>query len=104
MAPTRTHMAITRCSHRASRRPVSEKDDDVARERTASLPDNIYDAVRLFQGRGLIKEASESDVALQVRREPARSAERLPQGPRLAHIKTAEIQFHHEVTNQYLLS
>ena len=80
--------------------PVSEKDDD-RKERTRFLPDNIYDAVRLFKGSDYIEKLIGEDVAGKYAELKLASAERCPKALG-SLIKTAEIQFHHEVTNQYL--
>jgi glutamine synthetase len=80
--------------------PVSEKDDE-RKERTRFLPDNIYDAVRLFKGSDYIEKLIGEDVAGKYAELKMASAERCPKALG-SLIKTAEIQFHHEVTNQYL--
>ncbi|HQZ18125.1 MAG TPA: glutamine synthetase family protein [Vicinamibacteria bacterium] len=80
--------------------PVSEKDDD-RKERTRFLPDNIYDAIRLFKGSDYIEKLIGEDVAGKYAELKLASAERCPKALG-SLIKTAEIQFHHEVTNQYL--
>ena len=80
--------------------PVSAKDDD-RKERTRFLPDNIYDAIRLFKGSDYIEKLIGEDVAGKYAELKLASAERCPKALG-SLIKTAEIQFHHEVTNQYL--
>jgi glutamine synthetase len=67
------------------------------------LPDNIYDAIQRFASSKLVadllcREVQEKYVAVKLA-----SADRCPRqlGNR---IKRAEVQFHHEVTNQYLWS
>jgi len=82
--------------------PVSEKDDD-RKERTRFLPDNIYDAIRLFKGSEFTKKLVGEDVAAKFAELKLAQAERCPKALG-TQIKTAEIQFHHEVTNQYLWS
>jgi glutamine synthetase len=82
--------------------PVSEKDDD-RKERTRFLPDNIYDAIRLFKGSEFTKKLVGEDVAAKFAELKLLQAERCPKALG-SLIKTAEIQFHHEVTNQYLWS
>jgi glutamine synthetase len=81
--------------------PMSEAlDSESRRTRTRFLPDNIYDAIRHFKGseylRSLLGNNHEKFLELKVA-----VAERCPKllGTR---IKTEEILFHHEVTNQYL--
>jgi glutamine synthetase len=76
---------------------------EAKRSRTRFLPDNIYDGIRLFKAskfmEGLLgSEVHERYVALKTAQ-----ADRCPRALG-ARIKTAEVQFHHEVTNQYLWS
>ena len=82
--------------------PIDETlDSETRRTRTRFLPDNIYDAIRHFKGsefvRGLLGENNHAKY-LELKQEVA---ERCPKqlGTR---IKTEEILFHHDVTNQYL--
>ena len=96
------YMAIYAMLRTGLEGPVSEKDDD-RKERTRFLPDNIYDAVRLFKGSDFTKKLIGEDVAAKYAELKIASAERCPKALG-ALIKTAEIQFHHEVTNQYLWS
>lgn len=72
---------------------------DVAAD--AILPDNIYDAIDDFEGSDYIKSLLGEDVAEKYAGLKRASADRCP---RLlgTQIKTAEIQFHHEVQNQIL--
>jgi glutamine synthetase len=65
------------------------------------LPDNIYDALDHFRASAWIKEIIGGDVAERFASAKQASADRCP---RLLGtiIKRAEIQFHHEVTNQHL--
>ncbi len=67
----------------------------------AILPDNIYDAIYDFTASDLVKSILGSEVAEKYAGLKLASAERCP---RLlgTKIKRAEIQFHHEVQNQYL--
>lgn len=78
-------------------------EDESKRSRTRFLPDNIYDAIRLFKS---------SRYAAGILGEPVRdkfaelktmAAERCPKALG-SRVKIAEIQFHHEVTNQFLWS
>jgi len=82
--------------------PPSEKDDD-RKERTRFLPDNIYDAIRLFKASEFSKKLMGEEVAAKYAELKMASAERCPKALG-SLIKVAEIQFHHEVTNQYLWS
>jgi glutamine synthetase len=82
--------------------PLAEEDND-KRPRTRFLPDNIYDAIRLFKGSKLVQEMLGADVHEKFAELKLAQAERCPKalGTR---VKRGEIQFHHEVTNQYLWS
>ncbi len=65
------------------------------------LPDNIYDAIDAFAGSKLMSDCLGDEIKAKYSALKLASAERCPK--RLgAQIKTAEIQFHHEVTNQHL--
>ncbi|RRR71518.1 MAG: glutamine synthetase [Candidatus Viridilinea halotolerans] len=77
------------------------------RERTASglelLPDNIYDAIDLFRASDYTAKLFGATVKERFIATKLASAERCPR--RLGSvIKRAEVQFHHEVTNQHLWS
>ncbi len=83
--------------------PKSESADEAKRSRTRFLPDNIYDAIRLFKGskyvEGLLGESVQSRFAELKQTQADRCPKALG-----SLIKVPEIQFHHEVTNQYLWS
>lgn len=84
--------------------PMSEiLDHETRRTRTRFLPDNIYDAMRHFKGseyvRNLLGEQNHQKF-LELKQAVADRCPKLL-GSR---IKTPEIIFHHEVTNQYLWS
>jgi glutamine synthetase len=66
----------------------------------AILPDNIYDAIADFQGGNFIQTLLGGDIGERYASLKQASAERCPRllGSR---IKRSEIQFHHEVTNQF---
>jgi glutamine synthetase len=76
-------------------------DGDAKRERTRFLPDNIYDAIRFFEGSRFAQDLLGEAVHEKYAELKLASAERCAKalGTR---IKRSEIQFHHEVTNQYL--
>jgi glutamine synthetase len=82
--------------------PMSEEDNN-KRPRTRFLPDNIYDAIRLFRGSKFAADLLGPEVHEKYADLKLMQAERCPKalGTR---VKVAEIQFHHEVTNQYLWS
>ncbi len=73
------------------------------RPRTRFLPDNIYDAIRLFKASKYALELLGEEVHGRFADVKMAAAERCPKalGTR---VKGAEIQYHHEVTNQYLWS
>ena len=78
-----------------------EADDDSKKSRTRFLPDNIYDAIRLFKGSPLTKSLFGDVVHGKFAELKQASAERCPKALG-STVKTNEVQFHHEVTNQYL--
>jgi len=71
--------------------------------RTRFLPDNIADAVRLFRDSALCKKLYGADVQARYAELKVGSADRCPRALGTT-VKTSEVQFHHEVTNQYLWS
>ena len=80
---------------------VVEADDDGKKSRTRFLPDNIYDAIRLFKGSAFAKKLYGETVHTKFAELKTASAERCPKALG-STVKTNEIQFHHEITNQYL--
>ncbi|GIV96829.1 MAG: glutamine synthetase [Herpetosiphonaceae bacterium] len=69
----------------------------------AFLPDNIYDAIQLFQSSSFTAEILGPLVHAKYADLKRAAADRCPR--QLGSlIKRAEVQFHHEVTNQYLWS
>ena len=80
-----------------------EADDDGKKSRTRFLPDNIYDAIRLFKGSAFTKKLYGETVHTKFAELKTASAERCPKALG-STVKTNEIQFHHEITNQYLWS
>ncbi len=83
--------------------PLPDDDHEGKRPRTRFLPDNIYDAIRLFKASRFAVELLSSEVHEKYAELKLAAAERCPKalGTR---IKRSEIQFHHEVTNQFLWS
>jgi glutamine synthetase len=71
------------------------------RARTRFLPDNINDAIRLFKSSRFISELLGEQVQARFAEVKQASAERCPRALG-SLIKVAEVQFHHEVTNQWL--
>jgi glutamine synthetase len=83
--------------------PIEKDNGEKRRDRTKFLPDNIYDAIRLFKGSKYVADLLGESVHKRYADLKLASAERCPKALG-ALIKTPEIQFHHEVTNQYLWS
>jgi len=81
--------------------PLGDFEAEGKKHRTRFLPDNIYDAIRLFKGSKYAQELLGAEVHEKYAELKLASAERCAKalGTR---IKREEIQFHHEVTNQYL--
>lgn len=71
------------------------------RARTRFLPDNVNDAIRLFKSSRFVADLLGEQVQTRFAEVKQASAERCPRALG-SLIKTAEVQFHHEVTNQYL--
>ncbi len=80
--------------------PLPEADDS-KRPRTRFLPDNIYDALRHFKGSAWIQTLVGESLTERYAEIKQAAADRCPKALG-ALVKVAEIQFHHEVTNQYL--
>lgn len=83
--------------------PRSEGADESKRARTRFLPDNIYDAIRLFKSSKHVNDVLGENVAGKYAELKQMQADRCPKALG-SQIKVPEIQFHHEVTNQYLWS
>jgi glutamine synthetase len=81
--------------------PTSAGTDEAKRSRTRFLPDNIYDAIRIFKSSRVATEILGEQVALKYAELKQAQADRCPKALG-STIKVPEIQFHHEVTNQYL--
>ncbi len=84
--------------------PVADDNDSEGkRSRTRFLSDNIYDAVRLYKSSKFLQELLGEEVHGKFAELKLMQAERCPKALG-TQVKIAEIQFHHEVTNQYLWS
>ena len=83
--------------------PKSDDSDETKRSRTRFLPDNIYDAIRLFKQSRFAVELMGEVTHKKFWELKQASAERCPAALG-SQIKTGEVIFHHEVTNQYLWS
>jgi glutamine synthetase len=81
--------------------PLVEEENDGKRPRTRFLPDNIYDSIRLFKASKYAAELLGEPVHEKYAELKLASAERCAKSLG-ARVKRSEIQFHHEVTNQYL--
>lgn len=68
-----------------------------------TLPDNIYDAVQDFASSEFIKDILGADVQERFANLKLRSADRCPRKLGTL-VKQSEVQFHHDVTTQYLWS
>ncbi len=73
------------------------------REHPAILPDNIYDAIQAFRESDFVAEVLSPEVREKYVELKLASADRCPKKLGTL-IKRSEVQFHHEVTNQYLWS
>ena len=82
---------------------VREGEDSTKRPRTRFLPDNIHDAIRLFKASRFLADQLGEDIHAKFAETKVIQAERCPKALG-AVVKTFEIQFHHEVTNQLLWS
>jgi glutamine synthetase len=80
-----------------------DADSETRRARTRFLPDNIYDAIRHFKASDFVAKMLGEDVQTKFADVKQLSADRCPKALGSV-IKTSEVQFHHEVTNQYLWS
>lgn len=84
--------------------PLPDADDSEGkRPRTRFLPDNIYDAMRMFKASRFAMELFGEDIHGKYVELKQNAADRCPRALGTL-IKTAEVQFHHEVTNQLLWS
>jgi glutamine synthetase len=81
--------------------PNSDPGDGDKRSRTRFLPDNIHDALRLFKASRFVTELLGEEIQARYAELKQASAERCPKALG-SLIKVSEVQFHHEVTNQYL--
>jgi glutamine synthetase len=82
--------------------PMAEEDDS-KRPRTRFLSDNIYDAIRLYKGSKFLQEILGEDVHGKFAELKNMQADRCPKALG-TQVKVGEVQFHHEVTNQFLWS
>ncbi len=71
------------------------------RQSNGFLPDNIYDALQSFESSPFVAELLGEDIQQKYAGLKRAAADRCPRQMGTL-IKRAEVQFHHEVTNQYL--
>jgi glutamine synthetase len=95
------YMAIYALFRTGLEGPDPDGNDDSKRARTRFLPDNILDAIRLFKASRYAAEILGEDVHEKYAGVKLGAAER---SPKLLGtiVKAGEVQFHHDVTNQYL--
>lgn len=75
--------------------------DDTKRERLRFLPDNIYDAMRLFKTSDFMSEILGEGNKIKYANFKQLTADRSPKELGTM-VKASEILYHHEITNQYL--
>jgi glutamine synthetase len=97
------YMAIYAILRAGLEGPPSDATHESKRARTRFLPDNIHDAIRLFKGSRFAMDLLGEEVHAKYADVKQAAAERCPKALG-SLIKSAEIQFHHEVTNQFLWS
>ncbi len=81
--------------------PMSDPKDEAKRQRTRFLPDNILDAIRLFKQSRWALDLFGERVHEKYAELKMIAADRCPKALGTT-VKAGEVQFHHEVTNQYL--
>ncbi len=81
--------------------PNSDPAEGDKRTRTRFLPDNIQDALRIFKSSDWTRTLLGEELQQRFAEVKLLQAERCPKALG-SIVKTAEVQFHHEVTNQYL--
>lgn len=94
------HMAIYALLRAGLSQPETAVD---IRQGLETLPDNIYDAISDFRASTLLAEVLGTEVQTKYADLKEAVADRCPRKLGTL-IKRAEVQFHHEVTNQYLWS
>ncbi|MFT5733961.1 MAG: glutamine synthetase [Planctomycetota bacterium] len=81
--------------------PPADPKDESKRPRTRYLPSNVHDAIRIFKASAWTKELFGEKVRDRFAELKSDSADRCPKALG-ARVKVAEVQYHHEVTNQTL--
>jgi len=82
---------------------TADPEENPKRPRTRFLPDNIHDAIRLFKASRFLSDQLGEEIHSKFAEMKVLQAERCPKALG-AIVKSSEIQFHHEVTNQLLWS
>ena len=100
---TNIYMALYTLFRTGLEGPKGDPKDATKRTRTRFLPDNIYDGIRLFKSSNWSPELFGPDVHAKYAELKIASAERCPKALGTS-VKRGEVQFHHEVSNQYLWS
>jgi glutamine synthetase len=95
------YMAIYSILRTGLEGPVSDASEETKRNRTRFLPGNIHDALRIFKASKFAAGLLDEEVRDRYADLKQASAERCPKELGTL-VKTAEVQFHHEVTNQHL--
>jgi glutamine synthetase len=95
------YMAIYAILRTGLEGPVSDASEETKRNRTRFLPGNIHDALRIFKSSKFAAGLLEEEVRDRYADLKLASAERCPKELGTL-VKPAEVQFHHEVTNQHL--
>lgn len=83
--------------------PTSQEDAETKRSGIRLLPGNIIDSIRLFKSSGVTSMLYGEEVRDKFAELKQMAADRCPKQLGTL-IKPAEVQFHHEVTNQWLWS
>jgi glutamine synthetase len=83
--------------------PLAEGEAAGAGAQPRYLSDNIYDAIRLYQGSRFYRQMLGEEVHGKFADLKAAQADRCPRALGTV-VKAAEVQFHHEVSNQHLWS
>lgn len=95
------YMAIYAMLRTGLEGPVSDASEETKRNRTRFLPGNIHDALRIFKASKFAAGLLDEEVRDRFADLKQASAERCPKELGTL-VKPAEVQFHHEVTNQHL--
>jgi glutamine synthetase len=81
--------------------PEADAKDEAKRTRTRFLPDNIFDSIRIYKQSEWMKKLYGERVHDKFAELKLAQAERCPKALGTM-VKASEVQFHHEVTNQFL--